>query len=85
MEEAVDDSSVPLELATQDQLLAELGRRYTNYVLVTEVPGDRGKEIQNNLYWWGAIATRLGLVEYARVMVVTEITEYAKGVYHKDE
>ncbi len=84
-EEAVQDASVPLELATEAQMLAELGRRYTNYVLVIEAPGARGKEIQNSVFWRGAIATRIGLVEYARMLVLTEIAEFAKAEYHADE
>lgn len=82
-DEQVDHDAVPLSLATMEEIREELGRRLDGYVLIFERPGAVGNVLSNELCCWGSVSARLGLVEYARIRLRTELEEWQRDSMHE--
>jgi hypothetical protein len=58
----------PLEFIGTEDLIKEIKRRHTGYLLVLVTDLDRVHE-RNECYWWGGNLRCLGMAEYARVRI----------------
>ncbi len=62
------DIDFNLAAATNDEILAELNRRFESFLLAYEVelPNRQGKsEVRTSFMWYGSYAQALGLLRYA--------------------
>lgn len=77
-----------LSLASREDLLEELGRRYSAYVLVTEQGQKKKSEDAdtNHVAYFGGFSRAIGMLERGKVRMLNQLRpEWAEGLFDRGD